>query len=141
MIYVDDSCSLMIKKIHTTLEKNANKTLKEADMTMAQQSVLVVLEEQPEHRLPLKVLEQKLMLSQSTVVGLVARLYQKGAVEYLPDPRDKRVKIASLTPYGAELCGRARTNMDDEEARLLSGLTDTEREILKSLLKKVCASL
>lgn len=132
-----NSCGLLIKQIHTTLEKNANNSLRADNLTSAQAAVMITLNEQREHSMTLKELERELMLAQSTIAGTVARLASKGLVSYSDSEEDKRIKWVHLTGAGAECCRRATQHMEETEEKLLSGLTDTEREIFMSLLKKV----
>lgn len=132
-----DSCGLLIKQIHTTLEKNANNTLRADGLTSAQVAVMMELEGRSEQCMTLKELERELMLAQSTIAGTVARLAAKGLVSYSDSPEDKRIKWVHLTEAGEECCRKAAKRMDAAEEELLSGLTDTERESFISLLKKV----
>ena len=135
------SCGMMIKQLHTTLEKNANNTLKQCDLTVAQVSVLMALHQASDRQLPLKQLEKNLHLARSTTAGLAMRLEQKGLVEYREDTQDHRVKILSITQKGEDCCKTATEKMNETEEQLLSGLTDTEREIFLTLLNKVVHSL
>jgi len=136
-----DSCGLLIKQIHTTLEKNANNTLRADGLTSAQVAVMMTLRGHRDQSMTLKELERELMLAQSTIAGTVARLAAKGLVSYSDSPEDKRIKWAHLTEAGAECCRKATERMDAAEEGLLSGLTDTEREIFISLLKKVSKAI
>ena len=76
-------------------------------------------------------------MAQSTAAGIVARLEQKGFVEGFGDPADRRVKLVRITAAGEACCRQAERNMEQTEANLLSGLTETERSIFLTLLKKV----
>ncbi len=136
-----DSCGLLIKQIHTTLEKNANNTLQAEGLTSAQAAVMMALKGHREQCMTLKELEKELMLAQSTIAGTVARLAAKGLVSYSDSPEDKRIKWVHLTKEGVECCRKAAEHMAAAEERLLSGLTDTERESLISLLKKVSKAI
>ena len=107
------------------------------NITMAQCVALVVLHGAPEQQMSLKELERQLHVAQSTAAGVVARLEQKELVESFGSPEDRRIKIVRLTPAGVERCRMAEQNMQEAEENLLSGLTETERSIFLSLLKKV----
>ncbi|MGM9531266.1 MarR family winged helix-turn-helix transcriptional regulator [Intestinibacter sp.] len=136
-----DACGFLIKQIHTTLEKNANNALRESGLTTAQVSVLMELYDTVEKQMTLKELEKVLHLAQSTTAGIVSRLVQKGLVECYADVSDKRIKIVKITPAGEECCIVAEKHMQEAEEDLLSGLTETERDIFVSLLKKVSTSM
>ena len=127
------SCGGLIKQIHDALEKSANNAMRPQGMTMAQYGVLLALNRAEDGTLPLKELEQLLRVAQSTAAGIVARLEQKG----FGDPADRRVKLVRITAAGEACCRQAERNMEQTEANLLSGLTETERSIFLTLLKKV----
>lgn len=134
-------CGLLIKQINDELRKNANNALRPQDITMAQLEALVELECAPAGQHTLKELEQLLHVAQSTAAGIIGRLEQKGLVEGLADPMDRRVKLVHITPAGVQCVRSAQCHRAEAEQRLLSGLTETERDIFYSLLKKVRASL
>lgn len=127
----------LMKQIHDEMRKNANNAMRAQDMTFAQLDALMELNSASEKQCSLKELEQRLHLAQSTTVGIIARLEQKGLVEGFGDPADRRVKLVRITPAGMERIAAAEQGKAKAEANLLSGLTETERGILLSLLKKV----
>ncbi|MCI8622749.1 MAG: MarR family transcriptional regulator [Provencibacterium sp.] len=134
-------CGLLIKQISDELRKNANNALRPQDMTLAQLDVLVELDRAPDGKRSLKELEQILHVAQSTAAGIIARLEQKGFAEGFGDAGDRRVKLVRITPAGIECVRSALHHRAEAEERLLSDLTETERDIFYTLLKKVRASL
>ena len=131
------SCGMLLKQINDELEKRANNALRSQDLTIAQLGALMVLNQSPERQMPLKELERKLHVAQSTAAGIITRLEQKELVESLGDAADRRIKMVRITQQGVQCCISAEQNMDQEETLLLSGLTDTEKLIFISLLQKV----
>ena len=131
------SCGMLLKQINDELEKRANNALRSQDLTIAQLGALMVLNQSPERQMPLKELERKLHVAQSTAAGIITRLEQKGFVESFGDAADRRIKMVRITQQGVQCCLSAEQNMDQEETLLLSGLTDTEKLIFISLLQKV----
>lgn len=134
-------CGLLIKQINDELRKNGNNALRSQDMTLTQLDALAELDRSPEGQRSLKQLEQLLHVAQSTAAGIIARLEQKGLVEGFGDVEDRRVKLVRITPEGAACVRTALHHRAEAEERLLSGLTETEREIFYTLLKKVRDSL
>ena len=132
---------MLIKQIHDSLEKQANNTMRADDMTMAQAGVLFSLKEAGPAGRPLKEIEQILHVAQSTAAGIVSRLEQKGFVESFGDPGDRRIKLVRITEEGLRCCEKAELNMAGAENKILSPLTETEREIFHTLLKKVCIAV
>ena len=135
------ACGKLIKQINDELRKNANNAMRSMDMTMAQLEALLELDRAPEKQRSLKELEQRLHVAQSTAAGIIARLEQKGFVEGFGDTTDRRIKLVRITPAGIDCANSARQGMLEAEAQLLSGLTETERDIFFTLLKKVRDSL
>lgn len=135
------ACGKLIKQINDELRKNANNAMRSQDMTVAQLDALLELACAPEKQRTLKELEQSLHVAQSTAAGIIARLEQKGFVEGFGDTTDRRIKLVRITPAGVDCANSAKQGMLEAEAQLLSGLTETERDIFFTLLKKVRDSL
>lgn len=135
------TCGMLIKQINSTLEKNANNTLRKQDLTIAQVSALLTIRDFPDQQISLKELEKLLHVAQSTTAGIISRLEQKGLVIGFGDASDKRIKLVKITPLGEQYCKNAEQNMKEAEENLLSGLTETEKSIFNSLLQKVKETL
>ena len=134
-------CGLLIKQINDELRKNGNNALRAQGMTLTQLEALVQLSQALEGQRSLKELEQILHVAQSTAAGIISRLEQKGYVEGFGDAEDRRVKLVRITPAGVECVHSALHHRAEAEERLLSGLTEAEREIFCMLLAKVRDSL
>lgn len=130
-----------IKQLHDDFEKQANNLLRAQGLTMAQFGVLVELSLTAEKQMPLKALERRLHVAQSTAAGIVVRLEQKGLVESLGDAEDRRIKLVRITAKGEEYFLRADQDMARTEEWLLSALTDQEQNTLYGLLEKLCSTL
>ena len=126
-----------IKRIDNALEKEANQNLQALNLTMQQNRVLILLAHAEGYTLSLKALEERFCAAQSTVAGLVSRLEKKGLIEAVPDPADRRVKLARLTEEGIKLHAQSRQKVVESEARLTANLSPEEREAFLSCLKKV----
>lgn len=135
------SCGLLFKQINDELRKQLNNHLRSFDLTMAQMGVLMVLGKKADKQMTLKELERDFRVAQSTAAGIASRLEQKGFIESFGDSGDKRIKIVRITEKGEQFCQDAGKHREQTEEKLLSGLTETEKEILLSLLKKVRDSL
>lgn len=133
----NNSCGILIKQIHDELEKQTNNALRSSGLTMAQMGALLALRDKPEKQASMKELEKILHVAQSTAAGIVSRLEHKGLVEPSGDPGDKRIKIVHITIAGEDCCVDADKSMEITESKLLSGLTETERDILLALLQKI----
>ena len=134
-------CGLLLKQINDEMRKNANNALRVQDLTLTQLEALMQLEQAPEGQYSLKELEQILHVAQSTAAGIMSRLEQKGYVEGFGDAGDRRIKLVRITPAGVECVHTALHHRAEAEERLLSGLTEAERNIFYMLLQKVRNSL
>lgn len=137
----DLNCGDLLKQIHDEMEKKANNKFRSLDLTRSQMVVLLLLNRSDQKQMPLKALEHRLHVAQSTAAGIVGRLEQKGLIEAVGDPTDKRIKILHITPQGMAFCQTAERDMENGEQELLSALTETEQIVFKSLLIKIRNSL
>ena len=131
------NCSELIRRIHCTMQKNANNELREEDLTFAQMHLLFTLQRQPDGICPLKTLEKKMGIAQSTTAGLVRRSAEKGFVELMDDPSDRRVKLARITPKGLQICDDTVEKIRRSDERMVRLLTPQEADTLVELLQKV----
>lgn len=82
-------------------------------------------------------LAQYLCLDPSQIVALVDGLEQRGLVERLADPGDRRSKVIYATDAGKKLYGSAADTVRGAEEASLRNLTDGERDRLRGLLRKI----
>ena len=130
-----DSCGLMIKKIHEAVRKRVDNSLREKDLTLTQIHVLMVLGGEGGEAKSLKELERRFQVAQSTIVGIIGRLETKGFVQGFTAPDDNRVKLVKLTPEGERFREANIKEVEEMEQRLLSNLTNEEKEeFLRMLL-------
>lgn len=137
----DSSCSVLLKQIHDVQEKNINNTLRNLDLTFSQINVLRALVHTADKQMSLKELEKILHVAQSTTARIVAKMESKGLIESFGDASDKRIKYIRLTQYGEQYSSKAKQKLEEEEERLLSSLTETEKMVFVSLLQKITGNL
>lgn len=137
----ETNCGMLIRQINIALEKRCNNRLKEAGLTISQISALLEIVEAPAKKLTFKELEKRLSLAQSTTAGLISRLEQKSLVFVTGDSTDKRIKYVEISPLGEAYCKNARQEMQNTEKELLNSLTDKEKTLFLSILKKVNCNL
>lgn len=82
-------------------------------------------------------LAEFLCLDPSQIVALVDGLEQRGLVERLSDPKDRRSKVIQATAAGKRLYKRAAEAVREAEDASLQELTGEERDQLRGLLKKI----
>ena len=134
-------CSILLKQIHDVQEKNINNTLRNLDLTFSQINVLRALVHSADKQMSLKELEKILHVAQSTTARIVAKMESKGLIDSFGDASDKRIKYIRLTQYGEQYSSKAKQKLEEEEERLLSSLTETEKMVFVSLLQKITGNL
>ncbi|MFG2670570.1 MarR family winged helix-turn-helix transcriptional regulator [Streptomyces sp. DT20] len=102
-------------------------------LTGAQARVLGLLSLEP---MPMRRIAQKLKCEPSNVTGIVDRLEARGLVERRPDPADRRVKLAAPTEKGTRTARLLRESLDFAREPL-AGLSDTDRAVLRDLLRRM----
>jgi DNA-binding MarR family transcriptional regulator len=82
-------------------------------------------------------LASEMRLTPGTVSARVDRLVSEGLLARIPDPSDKRGSLVSLTRRGREVFEAVAPPYLAFEGRLLGSLTDDERTMLGSLLRRL----
>ena len=103
------------------------------DLTGVQARRLAVVADGPA---PMNQIASVLKCEPSNITGLVDRLAARGLVTREPSPTDRRVKLVTATPAGAELSGKVWAELDFA-AEPLAALTDQERQTLRDLLRRI----
>jgi len=137
----NSSCSILLKQIHDVQKKNIDNTLWNLDLTFSQINVLRALVHSTDKQMSLKELEKILHVAQSTTARIVTKMEGKGLIDSFSDVSDKRIKYIRLTQYGEQYSSNAKQKLEEEETRLLSSLTETEKIVFVSLLQKIASNL
>ena len=126
---------LMIKMVDDAIAKRANNEMRGLGVTVMQSRLLLELYRRGDDmQLPLKELERSFGVAQATIAGLVSRMEEKGLLEMLPNPHDRRAKLAHLTEAGVGICQTVNESIETGEKHIRSGLTKAEAEELERLL-------
>jgi len=106
---------------------------------MSQLPVLIALEEGG--TLTQKELAHVARVEQPTMAEMLARMERDGVVEREPNPDDKRGSLTSLTRKARARLPKARAALMEGERDAMAGLSDEEKALLLSLLKRVVQNL
>ncbi|MFC5720105.1 MarR family winged helix-turn-helix transcriptional regulator [Streptomyces gamaensis] len=126
---VVDLIATVVARYHEEYEEAAGKH----SLTGAQAKVLALLAREP---LPMRRIAQQLKCEPSNITGIIDRLESRGLVERHPDPDDRRVKLAAVTPEGRVTAARLRQSLDFAREPLGS-LSAEERGTLRDLLRRM----
>lgn len=105
-------------------------------LSLARLAALRVLSDAGES-LPLTQLAERLSCVKSNITQLVDRLEADGLVRRQLDPRDRRARLATLTPAGRAACREGARVQDEAERALMQRLSADESRQLAGLLSKL----
>lgn len=113
------------------------RALAEADLTLPQFNVLMVLAASPTASLPLFELNTQLISTPPNTTWLTNRMEARGFVTKRRDEDDRRVVLLELTEPGWEALGLAAPVVFAAEKDLLSGFNAEEITALGDLLSRL----
>jgi len=118
-----------------TLQSKVEDSLKKHKLTLAQFDLLAML-------LGLEGLNQqeladKLAVTKGNMVGLVNRLSRRGFVKRVPSRKGRRANVIRLTAAGRKLVRAALPDHLRLVSAMLSPLTSSEQEKLRTLLRRL----
>lgn len=82
-----------------------------------------------------RTLAGRVGLDTSTVAGVVDRLEARNWLQRNASPEDKRVRLLTLTPAGADLLARVEPDMRAAQQRILAPLGKTDRADFMRMLR------
>jgi len=82
-------------------------------------------------------LADRLQVTKGNLVGLIDRLTERGWVERVPCPEDRRVNKVRITGVGKELIQAVLPEQAGMVERMMAGVNEDEIETLRVLLKKL----
>lgn len=126
---------LSLWKSERSVETHALASIATMGMSLTDFAVLeVLLHKGP---LPVNTIGKKVLLTSGSITTAVDRLEQKGLVERLDSPTDRRVRIVSLTKEGTKQIKLAFFEHRKHLELAVSPLTKDEQSQLVALLKKL----
>ena len=131
----------MLKIVNDALEKKANETLRNEDLTLSQLKVLGFINTKEEGKTTQKELEDALAVSHPTINGILKRLEAKGIIVSELSVNRRMTKIVELTEAGKEIVRKTEGHRLEHEKRLSKNLSAEEKASLLFYLKKVYEGL
>lgn len=108
------------------------KLAEKYDLTVVQLHSLGILN--PGESVPMNTLSCMLLCDASNVTGIVDRLLTQGYIKREENPKDRRVKMITLTPEGESLRSVLLEEIAHYELPEISRLTGAQRAELKAML-------
>lgn len=120
------------------LRKAIGQTFAEFGLQPGEFDVLATLRRSGKpYQLTPTALFKSMMVSSGTMTNRIDRLEKSELVERIPDPSDRRGTLIQLTHKGFDLIESAVTAHVANEHRILEALSDSEKENLSHLLRKL----
>lgn len=123
-------------------ERKIEAGLRRSGLTIADFDVLASLRRSgPPYRLSPTELYTTLLVTSGTMTNRLDRLAERGLVERLDDPDDRRSSLVALTTDGRKLVDSAVEQHLENERDLLTPLSRAELATLDGLVRKLLAGL
>jgi DNA-binding MarR family transcriptional regulator len=129
----------LVKLAYIAMRRELDASVREAGITTTQWQALGVLFHMP--GLTHSQLMEHLVIEPPSVTSLVNGMERKGWLRWERSPADARAKRLFLTARGRRLIERLRTATEPIERRMAAALSESEREVLKGLLRTLVDSL
>jgi DNA-binding MarR family transcriptional regulator len=127
-----------LARVRSHIDRELERVFAEYDLTRPNYEVLVTLARlEEEGGISQRRLMDDIGLTSGTVSVRIDRLVEQGLVERRPDPNSKRNVLVALTKRGRDVFERVVPAHLANEDRLLAGLSDDDRQLLESLLRKL----
>ncbi len=128
-------CWLQMVRTYDSMQGEVEAKLQKHSLTLPQFEVLSTLAvssctNQQE-------LAQRLQVTKGNLVGLIDRLTERGWVERVPDPADRRVNKVQLTGAGKQVLDKVYPDQLTAVEQLMSKLNLDDVETLRSLLHRL----
>ena len=136
----DRKVGYLLKLVNDRLRTKADANLQEHGLTLSQSRILRFLSDNGGTATQ-KDIEDHLGVSHPTVVGLIARMKEKGFVECSMDLKDRRNRVISETEKAISLEKEMCQLIDMNEQKMLSSLSDQQVLVLKSALETIYDNL
>ena len=126
-----------ISRLANHIRQEINELHKEFGLAGGEFDVLAtLLRSGPPYRLTPTVLFKSAMLTSGAMTNRLNRLEERGLIERLPDPDDRRSLLVQLSSSGHELISNAVTRHVQLQARLLKALEPEQQQQLNDLLRQ-----
>lgn len=125
-----------IKKTSLILEQELTRVLKPYDLTFSQLNILLFLYHNQHEVIHQKDIANSLGIKHTSVIDVIKKLKEKGFVEQQRDEKDSRSVYFLITQKGIDSIEKQKRE-GAKESMIYDALSESERNQLKALLKKV----
>jgi DNA-binding MarR family transcriptional regulator len=125
----------LIRRLHQASVALFAEECAALDITPVQYASLFAIGESP--KIDATRLSEMVFFDRSTLGSVLDRLEKKELVKRSPSSSDRRVKVLTLTPKGAQLLRRAAPAVLHVQERLMSPLAVPDRKRMQKLLQEL----
>ena len=122
--------------LHWCCVQTMTEALNKMNLTASQGRLMAFVAQRGEQPTYARDVEAQLHLTHPTVSGLLSRLEQKGFVELVTDPNDRRSKRIVISEKGLACHERMQAVILEHESRIVQGFTEEEKALLARLLQR-----
>jgi len=133
----NEELGLILKRIFHEMKKNADRNMKDFELTMSQFMILDYIGSFPPGQASQRDIEHHFKLKHPTVSGILKRLERNGFVTFAVNEDDRRIKDVALTGKIKTVKERICVSKDQIDEKMVTGLSEEEVEVLKALLNRV----
>lgn len=126
---------VVLSKAYKVVMDHAVKDMKKNGLSATEFSVLELLY----HKggIPLQRMSEKILVTSGSITYTVDKLEEKGLLQRVPCPTDRRVTYAEITASGRSLLDRIFPSHAEAVESVMSGLTAVEKTEAIELLKQL----
>ena len=132
---LDEQVAHLLRRAHQRASALFLSVLGEAQLTPTQFFAMARLHERG--KLSQNRLGRLAAMDPATIQGVIRRLHERGYIERLADPTDRRRMVLSLSPLGQETVARLLKDANRIGDEIVAPLPPDERGLFVSLLKKL----
>ncbi len=126
---------IVLSRALESVKKEVVKDIKNYHLNLTEFAVLEFLYHKGEQ--PIQLIGKKVLLASSSITYVVDKLEEKGYLERIACPKDRRVIYGKLTEKGQNLMDDVFPQHKKAIATIFSSLTNDEKEQAIALLKKI----
>ena len=123
-----------VKIINNMLDSKANRDFRKWDLTCSQHAIIAYLFDHQSVETTQRDLEETFSLKNPTVTGLLNLLENKGMIQRVTNPKDRRSNIIKLTEKSLSLEKQLTASRKMAEEAILKGFTQEEKQQLESYM-------
>ena len=123
-----------IKIFNNMLDSKANRDFRKWDLTCSQHAIIAYLFDHQSVETTQRDLEETFSLKNPTVTGLLNLLENKGMIQRVTNPKDRRSNIIKLTEKSLSLEKQLTASRKMAEEAILKGFTSDEKQQLESYM-------